>query len=786
MDMLSHRSFDPADHEMSRDESPAAQMAALIEHLGGFLRRQIVIFIAIPATALAVGIAYLAATPPEYTATATLLIDSSKLRIFQNQLQSSVDMPLDTIQVGSQVEILASERIARAVVRQLRLAEDPNFVSSGGTLGRIRNLVSWSDNGAVDQERRAVNELLGRRSIARVERTYALNISYTARNPELAARIANAIAETYIDDQLYAKFETTRRASTWLQDRINELRAKVTAADKAVLEYKERNKIVDFGGGHATTAAGGQNRLIGEQQLFDLNSQLSTARGATTEAKARLDRIEQIRKLDIGEAAVSDLLKNDVVTRLRNQYLDLSGRAANLSARYGADHSAAVNLREQMQELSRNITAELGRIAASYQSDYEIARTREQNLEAELANLVSEGQSTNRDRIGLAELESSAKTYHTIYESFLGRYAEVIQQESFPITEARVINSASPPLQKSKPITSLVLAISTAFGIILSFGVAALREAIDGTFRTQKQIQQALRTKCLAVVPSIGNRLGRGPAARRDGRWGRRRESGDEPPAATEDSTTPPWAIAEPLMRRSVDEPLSIFTEAFRAIKVTAELRPAVRDNKVIGVTSTLPNEGKSTIACNLAMLMADAGKRVILLDLDLRSPTLASVLVPRPTAGWFDVLDGRAALDRAIGCEPDTGLDLLPLLGTDHPMHSDEILSSPAFSGLIEDLRRRYDYIIVDLPPIAPVVDVRATLPLIDWLVFVVEWGKTPIRTVQHHLRARPELYDRLLGVVLNKVDLRALERFEQPGLYRGGYYASNWPQSAQQRSAA
>ncbi|MGP9814499.1 polysaccharide biosynthesis tyrosine autokinase [Rhodopseudomonas sp. NSM] len=763
----------------------------MIEQLTGFVRRQLLVFVVVPAAALAVGFGYLLATPAEYTATTTLMIDSSKLRIFQNQLQSSGDMPLDTIQVGSQVEILASGRIALAVVRQLKLADDPEFVTKGGALGWIARLVVPSSSEQTDEagrERRAVEELLSRRTISRIERTYALNIAYAARDPGLAARIANAIAETYIDDQLNAKYETTRRASTWLQDRINELKSKASAADKAVLEFKEKNKIVDFGGGgYATPATGGQSRLIGEQQLFDLSAQLSIARGATTEAKARLDRIEQIRKMDVSEAAVSDLLKNDVVTRLRNNYLDLSARQANLSARYGADHAASTNLLEQMQELSRNISAELGRIAASYQSDYEIARTREKQLEAELANLVLEGQSTNRDRIGLTELQSSAKAYHTIYDSFLQRYAEAIQQESFPITEARVINAASPPTRKSKPVGSLVLAISGAMGIILSFGIAMLREAIDGTFRTRQQAEQALRVKCLAVIPlAKRSAASHGDTAPPGGRWSQRRTGAQGERERRADAGTaaeaPPLAIAEPLMRRSVDEPLSIFTEAFRAIKVTAELRPAIRNNKVIGVTSTLPGEGKSTVACNLAMLMADAGKRVILLDLDLRSPTLVRCLAPPPTAGLLEVLDGKASLEQAIGREPTTGLALLPLLTSGHPAHCDEILSSAAFTDLIGQLRESYDYVIIDLPPIAPVIDVRATLPLIDWVVFVVEWGKTPIRTVQHHLQAWPELHDHMLGVVLNKVDLRALERFQQPGLYHSGYYepAAARPQRA------
>lgn len=771
MDVLSRRaSIDYADDGAAKEASAADPISALIEQLTGFIRRQYLILLIVPAAAIAIGLLYLYVTPAQYTATATLLIDSSTLRVLQNQLQQPQgEIPLDTIQVGSQVEILASDKLALAVIRRLKLAEDPEFIRTGAGNAGAK---------AVD-EQRALDEFLSHRSISRVERTYALIISYTARSPFTAAKIANAMADAYIDDQLEAKRLTTSRASEWLQDRINELKAQVTTADRAVLAFKEKNNIVDFGGANAAAGAGSSSRLIGEQQLFELNSQLSAARAATSEAKARLERIEQVHKLDVGEATVADTLRSEIITRLRNQYLDLSVREANLSARYGSEHLAAVNLRDQMEEIRRNIGAELERIAASYKSDFEIAKAREENLDRALANLVSEGQVTNRDRLGLAELESSAKIYHGIYDNFFQRYMEAMQQQSFPISDARVISEAAPPSRKSKPVRSLVLTIAATMGIIVSLGMAALREAIDGAFRTGRQAEQALRVKCLAVIPRLATQAVRArapehPVARRThpyaAAWRRPKELAEQNPAS--DATC--FAFADPLKRRAVEDHFSVFTEAFRAIKVTAERQAAIRDNKVIGITSTLPNEGKSTIACNLAMLMADAGKRVILMDVDLRNPTLARSLTPRPTAGLMELLTGKIDLQQAVGQECVTGLTLLPLVLNEQLVHSDEILSSQAFRDLIDQLRQQYDYVIMDLPPIAPVVDVRATVPVIDSLVFVVEWGSTRIRAVQHHLMAEPELSDRLLGVVLNKANLKVLQKFDQQGLYQNGYYAN------------
>ena len=237
----------------------------------------------------------------------------------------------------------------------------------------------------------------------------------------------------------------------------------------------------------------------------------------------------------------------------------------------------------------------------------------------------------------------------------------------------------------------------------------------------------------------------------------------------------PRYGFVDPLMRRAVDDPLSVFTEAFRAIKMSAWLQSSGQGNKVIGVTSTVANEGKSTVACNLAALMADAGKRVILIDADLRNPSLARALTPAPTVGWMEVLSANVELSKAIGEERSTGVSLLPLLLKQQPAHSDEILSSQPFRDLIDQLRQRYDYVIVDLPPVAPVVDVRAIIPVIESLVFVVKWGSTRIQAVRRHLTAEPEIRDRILGVVLNQADMKVLQRFDQPGLYLNGYYANS-----------
>jgi polysaccharide biosynthesis transport protein len=222
-----------------------------------------------------------------------------------------------------------------------------------------------------------------------------------------------------------------------------------------------------------------------------------------------------------------------------------------------------------------------------------------------------------------------------------------------------------------------------------------------------------------------------------------------------------------------IDSPFSRFTESIRAIKISGDLFGVSKSNKVIGITSSLPNEGKSTIGTSLAQLMSHSGSRVILLDCDLRNPVLSRKLAPDANSGLIEVLSGRASLDDVTWTDPSTRLTFLPCVLKSRVAHTSEILASEAIKKLFERLRETYDYVVVDLSPLAPVVDVRATSNLVDSYIFVIEWGRTKIDVVKHTLGAARGVYDNLLGVVLNKADINVLSRYES---YRGKYYHNRY----------
>ena len=322
----------------------------------GFIRRQLPIIIIVTILALALGIVKVVTTQPTFTARAHLMIDARRIQLFQQRSVFS-DVPIDTAQVESQVEVLKSENIASAVVEKLHLAEDPEFINPDVGLLRVllAAVLSPFNNSNSDQNpseydllRRAISSFERRLSVHRVGLTYVIEIGFRSYSAERAAEIANAVADAYIVDELEAKYQSTRRASKWLQERIKELRAKVTTAERAVVAFKTENNIVSTGGN--------DKRLVGEQQVAELSSQLVIARTHAAELKARLDRINAVLKTESSNASisatVSDTLKNEVVSRLRSQYLELAAREADWSARYGKNHLAVVNIRNQLREIS--------------------------------------------------------------------------------------------------------------------------------------------------------------------------------------------------------------------------------------------------------------------------------------------------------------------------------------------------------------------------------------------------------------------------------------------------
>lgn len=727
--------------------SPAESLSAAVAFVG----RQYPIILFVTAIVVVLGLVYVVSTPSRYTAQASLLIDTRKVQLFQQSIVG--DPGIDAATVESQVEILKSENIALSVIKNLHLTEDPEFVGSKGGLisSIVRGVANLFQSNTPTPEfeltRNAMRVFQDWLTVKRIGLTYVIQVGFTSLNPEKSARIANAVVDAYLVDTLEAKYQATKRASVWLQDRLHELRNQAADADRAVVEYKTKNNIVESAG-----------QLMGEQQLGEINSQLVLTRAQVAEAKARLDRIEVVLKRGSTEGSVTDALRNDVIVRLRGQLLDLTKKESEWSARYGRDHLAVVNLRNEMAEIRRSISDELERIAQTYKSDYEIAKTRLESIQKSMNEVVAQSQTTNQAQIALKDLESTAQSYRSLYDNFLQRYMESVQQQTFPITEARFITQATQPLTKSYPKTLLVIAISVLMGAACGAGAALIRELLDRVVRTTDQIESLLGVECITTLPLL-------------------KEPSEEPADKKKhgQSKFGPRTIvrSQEHFWQVVDEPFSRYAEGVRSIKVTIDLAGLTRNTKVIGLTSSLPNEGKSTVSTNLAQLIAHSGKRAILVDCDLRNPSLTRSLTPSASSGLIEVISGKMQIFETLWTDPTTMLDFAPMVMKSRLPNTSDIMASNAMKDIFAKLREMYDFVIVDLPPLAPVVDVRSSAHLIDSFLFVVEWGATKVDVISHALRKTEVIQEHLLGAVLNKVDMSAIGRFES---YRGNYYHNKY----------
>ena len=577
-----------------------------------------------------------------------------------------------------------------------------------------------------------------------------MEIDFQSIDPQRAATIANAIADAYVVDSLEAKYQSSRRAATWLQDRLKELRAQASDAERAVVEYKANNNIVDTGG-----------RLLNEQQLAELNSALTSAQAVRAEAEARAQRVEAIlqavdqKGISAETATVTDTLHNDVITRLRQQYLDLAERESDWAARYGPTHMAVVNLRNQMLEIRRSIADELKRIAETYRSDLDIAKSHEEAVKQDLANLVTQSNQTSQAQVTLHELDANSQSYRALTDNFLQLYMVSVQQQSFPVTESRLITEASPPLNPSSPKLLLVMAIAVFGGCALAFAAATFRELADRVIRIESQIENALGLECLAAAPFVKLPAKRGA-----------RGAACDPQART-------FASDDKMLSYVLDSPFSHFAESLRAVKMAIDLRGLDKPNKIIGMTSALPNEGKSTLSVALARLISQGGGKVILVDGDLRNPNLTKRLAQVAKTGLAEAILGKGTLEDAIWRDPATTLHFLPAVNFARNSQTSDILSSPQAEALFRGLRNSYDYVIVDLSPLAPVVDVRATSRFIDSYLFVVEWSRTKIDVAEHALGAARHVHDNVMGAILNKVNMKTMRRYDG---YRGAYYGNRY----------
>jgi polysaccharide biosynthesis transport protein len=730
-----------------RNHAEAGQTSLM--HARDFVARQWRLVALITGFALVLGALYIAISPVKYTAQAGLLIDTKRVTWTQTEMATD-NRTVEDASVESEIETTKSEKVAMMVIQRLHLTEDPEFIGAGyGFTRRILTLfhASFDDSASeVSNEelpRRALKVLKDNLRVTRLGRSYIEQIEYTSLSKDKASAIANAFADAYIEDQLEAKYEATHRASEWLQQRIGELRKQASDAYKEVQDYKSVNGII----------IGVDGKLASEIELDQLGTALAKARADTTQARAKFDRISRVLEqrndkgnIDIPDPVVTDALSNPVITKLRQQFLDDQNKESEWSARYGSDHTAARNLRAEMAALQRAIWDEVSRIAESYKSELQIAKSQEEAIDKRMQDVFRNSGSTRQSQVRLRELETAANTYRGIYETFLSRFTQSVQQQSFPSTEARLVTFASPPRAPSSPKIVLIMALAALCG--LGFGVMAAftREQMNRQIHTRAQVEELLNTNCLAVLPLL-----------RDG--------------SRVLSQLQATKALKPFHQIIGAAPFSGTAEALRHIKVAIDLHPG--GAKIIGLVSALPGEGKTTVATSFAAFVAKSGARTLLIDADLRNPSMTRTLGYSKAPGLLNMVLERTDYKELVISDTKFKFDFLPASTRVRTSNSSDVLTSAAMKDMLKSASAEYDYILVDLPPILPVVDVKASAGLFDAFVLIVEWGTTAGDEIVKAVNTSPLLSERLLGVVLNKADEVIMRRFEGYSDRRYSYYS-------------
>ena len=707
---------------------------------------------------------------PLYTATSTVLIDPHRSNLVDSNSnqQMASNFATDDATTDSQVLLIQSPAVLGRAVNQLNLAHDPEFGPHAGFLDPIKKLFSTRTlapgQSAEDVAKVETIEFLQRRlKVTREGTTFVIDINVSSESADKAARIANAIVDSYFYEQVHSKYDTKKIAASWLNQQIDELKSRVLASDRAVEEFRASNNL---------TVA--QGVTVNDQQLGDLNNKLIDAHVQTAEARAKYEQIQNIVKNHSDPGTLDQALSSDVITRLRTQYADVAKNLADVSSKFGPQHPLVINARAQLRETQRLIDQEVQRILEGTRQAYQVAKSREEALQKSLDNLTRVSNESGTKQVRLRELQREADANRTLYESFLARYKETSAQESLDLPDSRIVAKADIPIKPSFPKTTLILALAlvagAGFGSMLAFGA----DYFDRRVKSLRQAYEVTGLPTLAAMPLIGTRKLAGRANR-----GRQELSRYDPNTAR----MLPAAMQPPLMRYVLDEPTSLFAESVRAVRLAIQRAARNQVVKTVMVSSSIDGEGKTTLAVNLALSLAATGMRTILVEGDLRNPEMSRSLCPRASVGAIEVAAGQARFEQALLVDHATGLAVLPSPPRQKVAGITEFVFSDAMNKMLEQLRRHFDYVIVDSPPLVPLIDARALAENADRVVLAIRWNSTPQDVVAQALQSLASASDRVLGTVLTRVDLERLRFYDyyQSSSYLAPYSYLGQPRTEQ-----
>ncbi|MEM7058404.1 MAG: polysaccharide biosynthesis tyrosine autokinase [Pseudomonadota bacterium] len=671
--------------------------------------------------------AYLSKLPEQFTARAEVMLNNRETRIVDIENVVSDLGSLDDS--ANEQRVLTSEGLLTRLIHRLRLDLDPEFnrakrpakalqdwrsdieemLSRGLLAPLLAPRVRMSDTeDSPDRERLEIMQTLrATLEVSGVPSTRAITIDVTSIDPEKAALVANTLADLYILDQLDQKFEATRQASSWLSDRVAQLKEKVRTSEAAIEAFKANQTI-----------SAGQGADLTDQQIAELNAELISARAGTAEAAARFDQVQR-RIAQGGLSAASKVVSSPLILTLRTRLADLRRQEAELATRYGDKHPKIIHARAEISDAQNGVSSEVRKIVEGLKNDVAVARARESALDRSLAELEGKSVQLSRSSVELRQLEREAEADRLIYETFLSRFRETSEQEDLQSADARLLTSATAPLEPSSPNRKKVLIIAAVLGLGIGLALVAILESRANTFRAISEVGEVTGLPTLAALP----------------RWRRRK-------------------TRQQLLGHVQSKPNSGLAEAIRTLRTALSLAQVDQPPQVVMVTSSGSGEGKSTTCLLLAQMALRAGQRPIVIDCDIRRPTLQQTFKMAPEEGLLSVLDGTSSLHDAITTDATFGLDLLP---APKPLpQAVDTFASDQFQEIIASLRERYDLILLDAPPIMLVPDAGTIGQAADTTLYAVRYDETPRAAVLEGLARLRRLNVDVAGTIATLVDVR------------------------------
>lgn len=675
-----------------------------------------------------------------YTSTAIVQLDPRQ-RDVTDVAAVVTELPATDMVLDTEVEALKSATLHLRVIDQLDLDEDTEFNAflkyqrekvdgpqDEGPLQAVMRMVrgnvneKWEESPPTEEEQlRMVHEAFREAvTVERVGLTSVIAVECTSRDPRKAQRICNALTETYVASQVETKVEETEQADEWLERRIAELREELNEKEQAIEQFRVSNEVV-----------GEDRETLTQQQLAQLNLQLAMTNVELAEKRARLRQARSMRNARNGTQSIAEVLGSEAIIQLREKQAEAIRRRADLATRYRPTHPDMQRVERELAEISSQIELEIDRIMTNLENEVEVAAERVQSLEESIESRSEDLQGTALTFARLKELEQDAEATREIYRSFLSRAKGLADQASIQKADSRVLSPAQLPTEPSAPNRPLIVAMALLLSGLVGAGSALAMEFADQRIRTPEMAQRATGLPHLGSIPLVTTRRYKGRPH-----------------------------------RDLLDQGTSIFSESFEELFTRVQSSNAVRPPRTILFTSATAAEGKTTSALCFALAAARSGKKVVLLEGDLRCPTVYDVVAIEgvQVEDLKAVLDGELDWEEIAWTEPQTGLRILPVKSpSDDPVSH---LSSGRLAELLEELRAEFDMVVIDTAPVIPVSDALKLMPYADKVIFVTRWRRTLRTEAETAVRKIRDVGGDIAGTILTFVDRRRRWRFGSAGL--------------------